>query len=366
MWYTIYGQDLKPEDQLVNVKELDQKITETKEDIDNNYVKKEEGKGLSTNDYTNQEKNKLFGLDAYQIIIDDNVYNLTSSSTSQEIIDAFGGEEVFTKMLNDIRVGKKVAMVLYKDDSGTYKLYPVYLSYWENNNKSGLSLVEYFQGAYQEIGFDCSNNTWRVSNEAENYELVNSEDVLLKNNNNPYNPTSDYHPATKKYVDDSIANAGTGSSGESATYIEENSSYTPFVLGEHEPGVYVFKNQPYIKARTSNKYSYPIQPVDNIIYLCKTPLAEDPDGTIVASFLTNNLQQCRIKLSSTYMHGIDTEYSNNSKFFVDTNSNEKIYGTKTFSDLPKLEKEKIPTNDLQLVPKKYVDDAIAAALGNNN
>ena len=170
-------------------------------------------------------------------------------------------------------------------------------------------------------------------------------------------PTLDTQLTNKKYVDDAVASAG-GSSGEPVTYIEDNSTYSPFVFEEHGPGVYVFKNQPYVRARTSNKQSYLIQPADNTIYLCKTPLADDPDGTIVASYLDNGLQQCRIKLSSTYAYGIATEYSNNSKYFVDRNTDQKIYGIKTFVDLPKLDAEKTPTNDLQLVTKKYVDSAI--------
>lgn len=35
-------------------------------------------------------------------------------------------------------------------------------------------------------------------------ELVGSSDVLTKNNTSAYTPTNDYHPATKKYVDDKI------------------------------------------------------------------------------------------------------------------------------------------------------------------
>ena len=175
-------------------------------------------------------------------------------------------------------------------------------------------------------------------------------------------PTLDSQLTNKKYVDDAVASAS-GSSGEPVTYIEDNSIYSPFVFEEHEPGVYVFKNQPYVRARTSNKQSYLIQPADNTVYLCKTPLADDPDGTIVASYLDNGLQQCRIKLSSTYVHGIATEYSNNGKYFVDINTDQKIYGIKTFVDLPKLEAEKTPTNDLQLVTKKYVDNAISGVGG---
>ena len=148
----------------------------------------------------------------------------------------------------------------------------------------------------------------------------------------------------------------TGGGEPPVTYIENNSESDPFVLGEHDPGVYVFKSQPYIKARTSNTESYQTRSTDNTIYLLKTPLADDPDGTIVASCLTNGLAQCRIKLSSTYAHGLADEYSSNGSSFVHIALDEQIYGTKTFANLPELQTEKTPTNDLQLVPKKYVDD----------
>ena len=155
----------------------------------------------------------------------------------------------------------------------------------------------------------------------------------------------------------------TGGGEPPVTYIENNSENDPFVLGEHDPGVYVFKNQPYIKARTSNTESYQTRSTDNTIYLLKTPLADDPDGTIVASCLTNGLAQCRIKLSSTYAHGLADEYSDNGRSFVHIMFDEIIHGTKTFTNLPELQFEKTPTNDLQFVPKKYVDDAVANAGG---
>ena len=39
---------------------------------------------------------------------------------------------------------------------------------------------------------------------------ANINDVLLLDNNNPYTPTNNYNPATKKYVDDAMASAGAG------------------------------------------------------------------------------------------------------------------------------------------------------------
>ena len=157
---------------------------------------------------------------------------------------------------------------------------------------------------------------------------------------------------------ENVINCLGGSGGANITYIETNSTYSPFVFEEHEPGVYVFKNQPYVKARTSNTGSYLASAVDNTIYLLKTPLADDPDGTVVVSFITQSLQQGRIKLSSTYIHGLTSEVSNNGRDFVLISGDEEIFGNKTFINLPKLKTEKTPTNDLQFATKKYVDSAI--------
>lgn len=44
--------------------------------------------------------------------------------------------------------------------------------------------------------------------EREDVGVALNSNVLEKNVNNPFTPTLDYHPATKKYVDDTVANAG--------------------------------------------------------------------------------------------------------------------------------------------------------------
>lgn len=64
-------------------------------------------------------------------------------------------------------------------------------------------------------------------------EFPNISDVLTITNEAEYTPTSDYHPATKKYVDDTVANAGGGSTtytlpavGESQTIETLYGDYT--------------------------------------------------------------------------------------------------------------------------------------------
>ena len=172
-------------------------------------------------------------------------------------------------------------------------------------------------------------------------------------------PTLDSQLTNKKYVDDAIANAG--GSGESITYIEDNSSSNPFIFEEHEPGVYVFKEQPYVKARASNTSQTVLRPIDNIIYLLRKPLADDPIDTVIANYTTDSLLIAEVVLAS-YNTGIGTSQRNNSPNFVSKSTSEQISGTKTFHNLPKLYSEKTPTNDLEFATKKYVDDAIAAAV----
>lgn len=48
-------------------------------------------------------------------------------------------------------------------------------------------------------------NTWTaIATEAQVYKKANTSDVLTKTNTTSYTPSADYHPATKKYVDDNI------------------------------------------------------------------------------------------------------------------------------------------------------------------
>lgn len=62
--------------------------------------------------------------------------------------------------------------------------------------------TEYF-AATTIIGVNTSSNTITYSDSGGLY-LVDKDKVLLKDNTTSYTPTSDYNPATKKYVDDKI------------------------------------------------------------------------------------------------------------------------------------------------------------------
>lgn len=55
----------------------------------------------------------------------------------------------------------------------------------------------YYDVTNNSIKFYC-NDRWQSIN------YVDMENILTKDNTTPYTPTSDYHPATKKYVDDTV------------------------------------------------------------------------------------------------------------------------------------------------------------------
>lgn len=86
-----------------------------------------------------------------------------------------------------------------------------------------------------------SNNVFTCTNSFVRYQ--NSKKYLPTNNTTSYTPTSDYNPATKKYVDDTVAAAGAGggSSFDPAKYlaIDNTTEYTPTDLYHPATKAYV-------------------------------------------------------------------------------------------------------------------------------
>ena len=322
----------------------------------------------ATKKYVDDSKNYV---GEYRFLILDDIYSLTKEYFDSVLLPAVksvGWEKVVVILSHSIGYN---AMGLYMfhqkiestDEDGnaiqTIIFETIHPNIWEQYKSyytSGSMLIE---PTTTQIVLTITNDEF--ANATFNYKRSGSGPRLnllpidedAKNAPKVFIPTYDAEPATKKYVDDAV-----GSIGEPVIYVEEDySQHKSFVLEEHNPGVYVFKREPYIKARTSDmmaKYSIPT--IDNTIYLSKTPTSDDPEGTIVASYISNDLIPCRLKLSSGYAHGLAVEMSEKRSRFVSISGRETISGEKTFRYLPKLETEKTPTADLEFVTKKYVDD----------
>ena len=332
----------------------------------------------ATKKYVDDSKNYV---GEYRFLILDDIYSLTKEYFDSVLLPAVksvGWEKVVVILSHSIGYN---AMGLYMfhqkiestDEDGnaiqTIIFETIHPNIWEQYKSyytSGSMLIE---PTITQIVLTITNDEF--ANATFNYKRSGSGSRLnllpidedAKNAPKVFIPTYDAEPATKKYVDDAV-----GSIGEPVIYVEEdNSQHKSFVLEEHNPGVYVFKREPYIKARTSDmmaKYSIPT--IDNTIYLSKTPTSDDPEGTIVASYISNDLIPCRLKLSSAYAHGLAIEMSEKRSRFVSISGRETISGEKTFRYLPKLETEKTPTADLEFVTKKYVDDNVKTYTAGEN
>lgn len=332
----------------------------------------------ATKKYVDDSKNYV---GEYRFLILDDIYSLTKEYFDSVLLPAVksvGWEKVVVILSHSIGYN---AMGLYMfhqkiestDEDGnaiqTIIFETIHPNIWEQYKSyytSGSMLIE---PTITQIVLTITNDEF--ANATFNYKRSGSGSRLnllpidedAKNAPKVFIPTYDAEPATKKYVDDAV-----GSIGEPVIYVEEdNSQHKSFVLEEHNPGVYVFKREPYIKARTSDmmaKYSIPT--IDNTIYLSKTPTSDDPEGTIVASYISNDLIPCRLKLSSAYAYGLAIEMSEKRSRFVSISGRETISGEKTFRYLPKLETEKTPTADLEFVTKKYVDDNVKTYTAGEN
>lgn len=111
------------------------------------------------------------------------------TSSNLDKVPVTDGQIIFVKDTNeqyldtDATRAKITDLVFIPDLEALYKI----------NNP--LSNKLYYVVAENLIQFYC-NGKWQAIN------YVNIENILTKDNETPYTPTKDYHPATKKYVDD--------------------------------------------------------------------------------------------------------------------------------------------------------------------
>lgn len=165
---------------------------------------------------------------------------------------------------------------------------------------------------------------------------------LEVDNNKSYIPTSDYNPATKKYVDDIVSTISTLSFQVVATLPTEDIKTNVIYLvpsttssGQNIYDEYIYINSAWEKIGSTS--------VDLSNYLAKdNTTAYTPTG----------------------------DYNPATKQYVDSSvtnqatTEETISGLKTFTTLP--ESSVVPTTNNQLVNKAYVDSTLSTALGNIN
>lgn len=165
---------------------------------------------------------------------------------------------------------------------------------------------------------------------------------LEVDNDNSYTPTSDYHPATKKYVDDLVSTISTLSFQVVATLPTEDIQTNIIYL---------------VPSTTSSEQNV----YDEYLYINN---AWEKIGS-TAIDLSNYLAK-----DNTTAYTPTGDYNPATKQYVDSSvtnqatTEETISGLKTFTTLP--ESSVAPTTNNQLVNKAYVDSTLSTTLGNIN
>lgn len=174
-------------------------------------------------DWVNQ--GKIAGGGSGSVVnIPSEVMRLTSQSTSDEILNAFGGRDAFLEIAKKAYNEDVVLAVptVMSSQKISYISSLVMASYTDNDN-AGIGIT--FNAANDAFSIiitlssgnaTCSKETVSLLTEAPSdgnaygrknkgwAEVPEKSDVLTKDNETEYTPTEPYNPATKKYVDDKI------------------------------------------------------------------------------------------------------------------------------------------------------------------
>lgn len=212
------------------------------------------------------------------------------------------------------------------------------------------------------------------------------DNVLAKDNTVSFTPTSDYHPATKKYVDEAIANAGAGEGSDS----DLSNYYTKEEVDALIPAEDELLRMPYIMVSYSLNNNDSKQALGKLF--TEHYKKHNTISTLMFGMIDQNATYTKIfrwKNNGTGEGGVPTEVtficlnfpSSNIesigvseykwRFSFDADGNISIgaatitaIGTMSQSFLSKSNTaEFTPTADYHPATKKYVDEAVAAAGG---
>lgn len=192
--------------------------------------------------------------------------------------------------------------------------------------------------------------------------FLTSSTALTKDNTIQYTPTSDYNPATKKYVDDQITMVndktlyleGTGLIFGSGLNTAENKQLLTDTINKNIGSYFnvIVRDSDSVLTWT---YSFDTLPQTTSSYI--RTLA--PYYTMTVARTTVYIGDMQINYTYDADKGLYniTQWAMvNRKQLSITDQNEYISGTKTFTTLPKT--TLVPTTDDQFVNKKYVDDQV--------
>lgn len=197
--------------------------------IDNNgkYIIKQEAFVLGADNLIEYNPQTPYSPATKKYVDDTVVFKKLSSivelNSDKKIINVekFEDNKVYY-FINDINEGNTtlIPILLYKggEKNSIIMLYPndrfVTMSY-------NVSANEFFSFSdMQSVKYNLVDKTREYNNSRSVTKKVSAEQVLTKTNTTAFTPTSDYHPTTKKYVDDKVVGLATESYVDSKTSME--------------------------------------------------------------------------------------------------------------------------------------------------
>ncbi|WP_143269496.1 phage upper tail fiber protein [Bacteroides clarus] len=141
------------------------------------------------------------------IILPKEILDLTGSSSSEEILAAFGGIDKYKDLLEKLSTNNCLVQIGEPSLGSLRHIYTLveYAVNFASNKQSGALSLNIYNEEQQlrRLHFYLENNgTTARCGEASTFQLVRDTDVLTKTNTSSFTPTQPYQPATKKYVDD--------------------------------------------------------------------------------------------------------------------------------------------------------------------
>ena len=130
------------------------------------------------------------------VVIPAAVMSISDQATSDEIFNAFGGKDAYNGY-----VSKITQKSVIKIGDALYAVSQVLGSSYTDENNSQLVVQTIAMNVIKYIQVTVTGGTAKAI--VGKWDVVDAEKILTKDNTTAYTPTQNYHPATKKYADNS-------------------------------------------------------------------------------------------------------------------------------------------------------------------
>lgn len=130
------------------------------------------------------------------ILLPDDVNSIEQNYSSKQIFDAFGGKDAYNGYISKITQKSVI-----KIGDALYAVSQVLGSSYTDENNSQLVVQTIAMNVIKYIQVTVTGGTAKAI--VGKWNIVDAAKILTKDNTTAYTPTQNYHPATKKYADNS-------------------------------------------------------------------------------------------------------------------------------------------------------------------